>query len=158
MSHDFHQEYIVEAKQLLKSLEQSLLELEKNFSIEELNNVYRYLHTLKGSAGMFGFHHVERLSHELESVYSDIRDGIRQQDEFILDLTLHAIDVLTDLIDGKDAVKEADKIIESIAGISNNNTLSSSTSATGILKCFCGDAQAGKGDLQTWHKSAVYSG
>ena len=136
MSHDFHQEYIVEAKQLLKSLEQSLLELEKNFSIEELNNVYRYLHTLKGSAGMFGFHHVERLSHELESVYSDIRDGIRQQDEFILDLTLHAIDVLTDLIDGKDAVKEADKIIESIAGISNNNTLSSSTSATGILKCF----------------------
>ena len=31
MSHDFHQEYIVEAKQLLKSLEQSLLELEKKF-------------------------------------------------------------------------------------------------------------------------------
>src|SRR4029079_14786256 len=85
---------------------------------EEINTVYRYLHTLKGSAGMFGFHDVERLSHELESVYSDIRDGIRQQDDFILDLALHAVDVFVDLLDGKDAAKEVDKIIASVGRLS----------------------------------------
>src|SRR6187551_9001 len=135
---DFIQEYIEEAKQVLKSLEGALMQFEqRSADPEELNNVYRYLHTLKGSAGMFGFHHVERLSHELESVYSDIRDGMRQQDEFILDLTLHAIDVLADLIDGKDAVKEAEKIIESIAGIKDKSTSApNGTTVAGTLKCF----------------------
>ena len=128
MNNDFLQEFIEEAKQLLKSLEQSLLELEKNSSAEEVNKVYRYLHTLKGSGGMFGFHNMERLSHELESVYSDIRDGIRQQDDFILDLTLHAVDVLADLLDGKDAEKEAEKIIQTIAGLKSNTQSGSSDS------------------------------
>ena len=78
MSTDFRLEFIEESKQVLKSLEQSLLRLEKNSSDpEEINNAYRYLHTLKGGAGMFGFDEVERLAHELEDIYSDVRDGIR---------------------------------------------------------------------------------
>src|SRR5688572_22821817 len=99
MKTDFQQEYIEEAKQVLKSLQQSLLQLaSKDAGQEEVNNVYRYLHTLKGSAGMFGFHTIEQVSHELEYVFSDIRDGIRQQDDFIIDLTLHAADVISYLL------------------------------------------------------------
>jgi two-component system, chemotaxis family, sensor kinase CheA len=129
---DFIQEYIEEAKQVLKSLEGALMQFEqRSADPEEINTVYRYLHTLKGSAGMFGFHDVERLSHELESVYSDIRDGIRQQDEFIIDLTLHAVDVLGDLLDGKDAVKEADKIIGSIGSIKSGADTKTISSGSG---------------------------
>ena len=100
MNNEFQQEYIEESRQILKSLENSLLELEKRSAPDELNNVYRYLHTLKGSAGMFGFKNIETLAHELEYLFSDIRDGIRQLDEFVLDLTLHATDVFADLIEG----------------------------------------------------------
>jgi two-component system chemotaxis sensor kinase CheA len=129
---DFIQEYIEEAKQVLKSLEGALMQFEqRSADPEEINTVYRYLHTLKGSAGMFGFHDVERLSHELESVYSDIRDGIRQQDEFIIDLTLHAVDVLGDLLDGKDAVKEADKIIGDIGNIKSGADLNNASANSG---------------------------
>lgn len=131
MNADFHQEYIEEAKQLLKDLEQALLQLEKEPEDADLiNNIYRYLHTLKGSAGMFGFREVERLSHELESVYSDVRDGIRQQDDFILDLTLHAVDVLADLIDGKDSGKQAEKIIKDIEKLKEDDTEASVNNAT----------------------------
>lgn len=128
---DFIQEFIEEAKQVLKNLEESLLQFEhRTAEAEEINTVYRHLHTLKGSAGMFGFHEVERLSHELESVYSDIRDGIRQQDDFILDLTLHAVDVLGDLLDGKDSTKEVDKIIASVGRLSEaTNQSAAGTSA-----------------------------
>jgi len=142
MINEFQQEYIEEAKQILKSLEHSLLELEKNVAPDEINNVYRYLHTLKGSAGMFGFTQIERLAHELESIYSDVRDGIRQTDEFILDLTLHAVDVFADLIDGKDAAKETDKIIQTIQGLSDSgakeNEISEApgTTESGKLECF----------------------
>jgi two-component system chemotaxis sensor kinase CheA len=114
---DFQQEFIEEARGVLKSLEQSLLELERKAESEEINSVYRYMHTLKGSAGMFGFHDIERLSHELESVYSDVRDGIRQLDEFILDLTLNAVDVLGDLLNGKSVGKEVDRIIKDISSL-----------------------------------------
>lgn len=116
MISDFQQEFIDEAKQVLKNLEHSLLQLaKKNAGPEEVHNVYRYLHTVKGSAGMFGFHEVEKLAHELESAYSDIRDGVRQQDDFIIDLTLHAADILSDMLDGKDVSKEAKRIIDSLS-------------------------------------------
>lgn len=111
---EFQQEYIEESKQVLRSLEQSLLHLEKDPDVEEVNNAYRFLHTIKGSAGMFGFHDVEKLAHELEVIFSDIRDGQRQLDEFVLELTLHAIDVFIDLLDGKDASKQAEQIIQSV--------------------------------------------
>jgi two-component system chemotaxis sensor kinase CheA len=141
MINEFQQEYIEEAKQILKSLESSLLGLEKRATPDEINNVYRYLHTLKGSAGMFGFTQIERLAHELESIYSDIRDGIRQTDEFTLDLTLHAVDVFADLIDGKDASKETDKIIQTINGLKDGGTVESESaradsSASGKQGCF----------------------
>jgi two-component system chemotaxis sensor kinase CheA len=124
MSTDFHQEFIDEAKGVLKNLEQSLLQLGATPEPEEINTVYRYLHTIKGGAGMFGFGDIERLSHELESLYSDVRDGIRQQDDFILDLTLNAVDVLGDLLDRKDAAKEVNRIIKDIACLKTvNNTV-----------------------------------
>jgi len=133
--HDFQQEYIEEARGVLKQLEESLLQCEgKAADTQLINTIYRHLHTLKGSAGMFGYHDVERLSHELEAVYSDIRDGIRQLDDFILDLTLHAVDVLRDLIGGKDAVKEADSIIKSVADLKQSGDSEGAVSSGG-QKC-----------------------
>jgi len=117
---EFQQEYIDEVKQVLKSLEHSLMQLEKKENgSEEIDNVYRYMHTLKGSAGMFGFHNIEKLSHELESLFSDIREGIRPQDEFILDISLHAVDIFGDLIDGKNESQEVERIIHTIRDLRN---------------------------------------
>jgi two-component system chemotaxis sensor kinase CheA len=140
MTNEFQQEFIEEAKQVLKHLEHSLIQLERGASAEEINNTYRFLHTLKGGAGMFGFHVAERLAHELESVYSDVREGLRQHDETILDLALHTVDVLTDLIEGKGDDKEAEKIIQSIHGLKNatNNNISVAEDQpqTQKLECF----------------------
>ncbi len=140
MISDFQQEFIEEAKQVLKNLEQSLLQLEKKSEPEEINSVYRYMHTLKGSAGMFGFHDIERLSHELESVYSDVRDGVRQLDEFILDLTLNAVDILGDLLNGKDVAKEVDRIIKDISSLKiegeGNSQVATGSTKSGLNEGF----------------------
>jgi two-component system chemotaxis sensor kinase CheA len=136
---DFQLEFIEEAKGVLKNLEQSLLQLERKSEPEEINSVYRYLHTLKGGAGMFGFHDIERLSHELESVYSDVRDGMRQLDDFIFDITLNAVDVLRDLLDGKNVSKEVDRIIKDVSGLkleSENESGKSSAAESGLSKGF----------------------
>lgn len=127
---DFKQEYIEEVKQILKSLEHSIMQLDKQpNNPEQIDNVYRYLHTVKGSAGMFDFKDMERLTHELENIYSDIRDGQRVIDEYILDLTLHAVDILNDLIDGSKENGPTDKIIDSITTLRGKETLIEITSA-----------------------------
>ncbi|NMM47433.1 chemotaxis protein CheA [Marinigracilibium pacificum] len=112
---DFKQEYIEEVKEILKNLEKSIMELDKNpDNPEEVDNVYRYLHTVKGSAGMFDFTMMEKLTHELEFIYSDVRDGVRLLDETILDLTLHAIDILYDLLNGDSGNGGAEQLIETV--------------------------------------------
>lgn len=118
---DFQQEYIEEVKQILKSLEQSMMVLAQDpNNPEEIDNAYRYLHTVKGSAGMFDYHLMENLTHELEYVYSDVRDGVRTVDEYILDLTLHSIDVMNDLIEGDNDEKAVDKLLSSIKELRGN--------------------------------------
>lgn len=121
MSTDFQKEFVEEAKTALKDLQESLLLLEKDFcNVSQINNVYRYLHTLKGAAGMFGFANIERITHELESVYSDVRDGVRPTDEFLLDLTFHASDVLGDILEGNDDTRQVEKIIGEIVALKKN--------------------------------------
>ena len=128
---DFQQEYIEEVKQILKSLEQSMMVLAQDpNNPEEIDNAYRFLHTVKGSAGMFDYHLMENLTHELEYVYSDIRDGIRTVDEYILDLTLHSIDVMNDLIEGNNDERAVDKLIKSIKELRGDNAEASSETAT----------------------------
>lgn len=127
---DFQQEYIEEVKQILKSLEQSMMLLAQDpNNPEEIDNAYRFLHTVKGSAGMFDYHLMENLTHELEYVYSDIRDGIRTVDEYILDLTLHSIDVMNDLIEGNNDEKAVDKLIKSIRELRGDSAEASSETA-----------------------------
>jgi two-component system, chemotaxis family, sensor kinase CheA len=133
ISSELYQEYLEESRQLLSKLEQSLVALEKNSSTEEINNVYRYMHTLKGSAGMFGFDHIERLAHELEFLYSDIRDGLRQVDEAVIDIALHAVDIFADLLNGMDSGNEVDKLIATIHHLTKNKAAQSVVSQSSKL-------------------------
>jgi two-component system chemotaxis sensor kinase CheA len=137
MNNEFQQEFIEEAKQVLKHLEHSLLELERRATPEEINNTYRFLHTIKGGAGMFGFQSAERLAHELESLYSDVRDGIRQHDEFILDLALHTVDVLAEILEGKGDDKEVDKIIQSINSLKEGEQSAANEKSSNLKKTEC---------------------
>jgi two-component system chemotaxis sensor kinase CheA len=126
---DFQQEYIAEAKQLLKDLEHSLLQLDKDPSADgAIDTTYRLLHTLKGGAGMLGFKEVERLAHELEYVFSDIRDGSRQKDD-VIDLALRSIDVFDDLIHGNDSSDEVDAIILEIRKLKGETAQTASDDA-----------------------------
>jgi two-component system chemotaxis sensor kinase CheA len=139
MNTEFHQEYIEEAKKLLKDLEESLLLLEKDFAnADQIANVYRYLHTLKGTADMFGFKDIEKITHELESVYSDVRDGTRTNDVDLLDLTLHALDVLKTLLEGNSNPSLIDELLHDIIVIKASGTDSKGLSAATKKeeKCF----------------------
>ncbi len=97
-----------ETQELLTELESSLMELEESPSDQELlDRVFRALHTIKGNGGMFGFEQISSFTHDLESVYDLVRAGTLGINKQIIDLTLAAKDIISDMIkdpEGKDPV------------------------------------------------------
>lgn len=69
--------YIYETQQLLESLENTLFagEKDKRLNTEQINEVFRIMHTIKGASAMMEFEHMAKLAHSLEDLFALIRDN-----------------------------------------------------------------------------------
>lgn len=89
-----------EAHELLTELETALLELETNSTDQELiGRVFRALHTIKGSGAMFGFEKISEFTHEVETVFDQVREGAFPASKELIDLTLLARDQILAMLD-----------------------------------------------------------
>ncbi|MEW6612562.1 chemotaxis protein CheA [Thermithiobacillus tepidarius DSM 3134] len=69
--------FIVESSELLQEMENALLHLEtRPDDLEAVHALFRAAHTIKGSAGLFGFDQVVAFTHVVESVLEQLRDGL----------------------------------------------------------------------------------
>lgn len=99
MNDKFQEAFLLEAQELIVDLEKALLLLESDLSDQHgISAIFRSMHTLKGGAGMFGFSAVNNITHHLESIYQDIRDGKREMNELILRTTFKTLDQLRILL------------------------------------------------------------
>jgi two-component system chemotaxis sensor kinase CheA len=112
--------YREEAYELLAELENSLLALEEApADMELIGRVFRALHTIKGSGAMFGFDDIAGFTHEVETVFDQVRNGKMDVTKTLVDLTLAAQDVIRGMLDGSEGegttdATEARRIIESL--------------------------------------------
>jgi two-component system, chemotaxis family, sensor kinase CheA len=89
-----------EAREKLLELEDTLLELEANpEDAEHIGRVFRVMHTIKGSGAMFGFDDIAAFTHEIETVYDKVRDGVISVSNELIDLTLQAKDQIKLMLD-----------------------------------------------------------
>ncbi|MCQ2249738.1 MAG: chemotaxis protein CheA [Bacteroidales bacterium] len=103
MLEQFKQKYLDEVNDLLNDLEGAMLELEKNPSSQEVvNEVFRVMHTIKGTSGMYDFKTVEKITHDVESIYGKIRDNHLSVSKEVSALTLECIDLLRKLLNQPD--------------------------------------------------------
>jgi len=109
MNEKFKETFREEADELLGHLEDILLELEeKPTDLELINAAFRAIHTIKGSAGMFGFEKAGRFTHDLETLLDACRTGKRAVDKRIVDLSLSARDKIKALIAEDDSSTQFD--------------------------------------------------
>lgn len=68
--------YIFETTSLLEQLDQILMktESEHSFSTEEINEIFRTMHTIKGSSAMMGLDNMSKLAHSIEDMFYVIRE------------------------------------------------------------------------------------
>jgi two-component system chemotaxis sensor kinase CheA len=95
----FYQVFFEEAAEHLASMESLLLEVDRdNPDGEQLNAIFRAAHSIKGSAGTFGFKDMAEVTHVLETLLDRIRKGEIALTEDMVDAFLEAGDVLKDLL------------------------------------------------------------
>ncbi len=95
--------YREEAHELLSELESSLLELEGSpGDMELVGRIFRAMHTIKGSGAMFGFDEIAAFTHEVETVFDNVRHGTLPVTRDLIDLTLKVRDCIRLMLDEPD--------------------------------------------------------
>jgi len=94
------QTFIAESRELLEQMEQSLLALEHDGDDRELlDAVFRAAHTIKGSAGLFGFDGIVAFTHQVETLLDRLRSGELALDGALCALLLRCGDHIGTLIE-----------------------------------------------------------
>jgi len=92
--------FIEESKEHLQSLNECLLGMEKTPNNKNLiNEIFRVAHTLKGMAATMGFKKMSVLTHDMENVLSEIRNGALGSSAELLDVLFQCLDALERYID-----------------------------------------------------------
>ena len=87
--------FIDETKEHLQSLNEQLLILEKEPENEDtINEIFRAAHSLKGMAGTMGFKRMQKLTHNMENVFSEIRNGNMKVSSYLVDVLFKGLDAL----------------------------------------------------------------
>ncbi|WP_210639305.1 chemotaxis protein CheA [Pseudomonas sp. Tri1] len=94
------QTFIVEAREQLQAMEESLLQLETDPEDDDaIGAIFRAAHTIKGSAGLFGLEPIVSFTHIVEDVLDRLRDGSVAVDPGLIAVLLKSGDHMLELID-----------------------------------------------------------
>lgn len=112
--------FIDETKEHLQSLNEHVLDLEKDpENADTINEIFRAAHTLKGMSGTMGFARMQRLTHDLENVFSEIRNENMKAGEKLIDVLFRGLDALEAYLDvisteGNEGTEDNEDIINDL--------------------------------------------
>jgi two-component system chemotaxis sensor kinase CheA len=105
---DVIREFLVESHENLSRLDQELVELEKRpKDAQLLASIFRTIHTIKGTCGFLAFSTLERITHQAESLLSQLRDGKRKLTPSLISLILDTVDATRKVLASIEANEEA---------------------------------------------------
>lgn len=92
--------FIDETKEHLQNLNDQVLVLEAEpDNIDTINEIFRAAHSLKGMAGTMGFKRMQRLTHDMENVFSKIREGKMSVTPDLVDIVFKCLDAIEEYLD-----------------------------------------------------------
>lgn len=134
-TNEFLDAFIEETRDNLENFSECIMELEKNKNDSEIvNTIFRVAHTLKGMAGSMGFEKMRSLTHTMEDLLSDVRDGKMKATSDLVDLLFKCHDYLEKALDSivetsTENVEEPVDLIEDLKSLHANGGVKSGASA-----------------------------
>lgn len=107
--------FLEESMDNLQTLNESLLELEQEpEDIDKLNEIFRVAHTIKGMAATMGFNNMAELTHKMEDVLSEFREGKLKVTQNVVTVLFKCLDTLEQMVNNISEGIEDDIHIEEI--------------------------------------------
>ena len=112
--------FIDETREHLQSLNEQILILEKEpENVDTINEIFRAAHSLKGMAGTMGYKRMQRLTHDMENVFSEIRNGKMKASAKLVDVLFKGLDALEQYLDvivssGDEGTEDNEDIIKGL--------------------------------------------
>lgn len=124
----FQEKFREEALELIAQLENDIVALETDCENSDIiNNIFRNLHTIKGSGSMFGYQHLADFVHYLETLFDRIRNAQLHVNPDIISVSLKSIDLIKYQIDDPELKSfdwnQEDSLLKSIKQILDLNPL-----------------------------------
>ncbi len=96
---EFINEFVEEAQSHLEMIEAGLLKMEEGSSdIDNINNIFRSIHSIKGTAGFFGLEKIVELAHVMENLLGEVRNGKIAPNSNMVDHLLTGNDQLKSMV------------------------------------------------------------
>lgn len=107
--------FLGESMDNLQTLNESLLELEQNpDDVDKLNEIFRVAHTIKGMAATMGFSNIAELTHKMEDVLSEFRNGELKVNQDVVTVLFDCLDTLEKMVNNIEEGNEEEVDIEDI--------------------------------------------
>ncbi|MCR4616602.1 MAG: chemotaxis protein CheA [Lachnospiraceae bacterium] len=127
--------FLDETNEHLQNLNTQILDLEQDpENSDTVNEIFRAAHSLKGMAGTMGYKRMQNLTHDMENVFSEVRNGnIKVQPEMI-DVLFQCLDALQEYTDNikntaDEGTNENEPLIRQLNDILNNKGMTPAGSA-----------------------------
>ncbi len=101
--------YIFETSQLIDQLERLILESGNCYSEEIINEIFRIMHTIKGSSAMMSYEYISKLAHSIEDLFYFLREEKPKDIDYesVSDLILKCVDFIKVELE---KIKNGDKV------------------------------------------------
>ncbi len=91
--------FLDESKEHLQNLNTQILELEQDSeNMDTINEIFRAAHSLKGMAGTMGYKRMQALTHDMENVFSEVRNGTIKVKANMIDILFQCLDALEEYV------------------------------------------------------------
>ena len=92
--------FLDESNEHLQTLSDQLIILEKEpDNSDTINEIFRAAHSLKGMAGTMGYKRMQHLTHDMENVFSEVRNGNMEVNSNLVDVLFQCLDALETYVD-----------------------------------------------------------
>ncbi len=130
----FHDIFFEESFEGIETMESELLHLSPGTADKEIiNTIFRAAHSIKGSAGTFGFSEISDFTHKMETVLDKMRNGEVEITQQLISVLLSAVDSLNNMLISHRDKKSCDPVlVENVSAqlekLSSNETTDSTPS------------------------------
>lgn len=143
--------FIDESNEHLQNLNTQILNLESDpENMDTINEIFRAAHSLKGMAGTMGYKRMQTLTHDMENVFSEVRNGNIKVTPNMVDILFQCLDALDEYVNNvkesaDEGTNENDPLIRQL-----NAVLNGSDKPREDAPAQTGESSEEKGDGRKW--------